>query len=377
MRQIWTIAYNDLRIFLRDKSSIVWLVLIPLAFVYFTSFASRPSSDPHDARTKVEIRNLDSGFLGDLFVETLGQQGIQAIEPEGQSNSQHSIAIPEDFTDKVLDKKVVHIEFMTGPDGGSEPLSALAEASLVRTIIAFNGYLLEHATLHSGEPLTNESMLRIIGTENPVSLQSGFAGKDPIPVGFNMSLPGIIVMYLLMNLLLYGGASMAENRRNGILRRMSVHPLTNTQILFGKLTALMMLACVQIGSMLLFGQFLFGVNIGSQLLPIIVTLLVFSWVSASLGILLGSIIKAEDRVIGISIMIAIPTAALGGCWWPLEIVPDFMQIAAHFTPSAWAMKSLHGLITYGNEWRDVIQWIGVLACFGLVSNLLAIRNFRV
>ena len=40
-------------------------------------------------------------------------------------------------------------------------------------------------------------------------------------------------------------------------------------------------------------------------------------------------------------------SALGGCWWPLEIMPRTAQIIGWFFPTYWAMKALHGVVTFG------------------------------
>jgi len=64
------------------------------------------------------------------------------------------------------------------------------------------------------------------------------AGRRPIPTGFNLSLPGVMVMYLMMNLLIFGGVTMAWERRSGVLRRIAVHPVTQGEILTGKLYGL-------------------------------------------------------------------------------------------------------------------------------------------
>lgn len=41
-------------------------------------------------------------------------------------------------------------------------------------------------------------------------------------------------------------------------------------------------------------------------------------------------------------------SSLGGSWWPLEIVPDFMRTLAHMlTINAWAMdalRSFYGMV---------------------------------
>lgn len=40
-------------------------------------------------------------------------------------------------------------------------------------------------------------------------------------------------------------------------------------------------------------------------------------------------------------------AALGGCWWPIEITPPWMQSLSLALPTGWAMDALHRLVHFG------------------------------
>ena len=69
-------------------------------------------------------------------------------------------------------------------------------------------------------------------------------------------------------------------------------------------------------------------------------------------------------------------AALGGCWWPLEIASPGQQMIALFLPTGWALKALHQLISFGSGLSAVIQPLAMLCGFGVIANLLAARFFR-
>jgi ABC-type multidrug transport system permease subunit len=125
------------------------------------------------------------------------------------------------------------------------------------------------------------------------------------------------------------------------------------------------------------GQYLLGVNVRENLFGIVLILLVFSWVAASVGVLIGSLIRAEEKVVGVGLLVALPMAALGGCWWPIEIVPRFLQIAALATPTGWALSGLHQLITFGGGLAQGGKAIAVLVAFGAAANAAAMRFFRV
>jgi ABC-2 type transport system permease protein len=376
MRSVLLIGHLDARLFLRERSSYIWLFVVPLVFVYFMGLAVRGSSGPSVPRPSVVIDNQDKGFLGGIMLKELGQQGLNVVAPQDAGNADRGISVPADFTQKVLEKKQVKLSFFK-LEGSNDAASSLVEVRLMRALVAMNGLLVEHAVKSNGAPPTEDSLMALMQEPDEVALQSSFAGRRPMPVGFNLSLPGNLVMYLFLNVLMFGGASVANERRTGVLRRLAVNPVTRRDLVFGKIYGLVLLAGVQVVFFMIVGQYLFGVNVRSNLFGIVLTLLVLSWVAASVGVLIGSLVTAEEKVVGLCLLIALPMAALGGCWWPIEIVPKFLQYAALATPTGWALAALHQFITFGGGLAQAAKAIAVLAVFGLAANVAAMRLFRV
>ncbi len=304
MNAILQIARNDLRLFLRERTSWIWLVLLPLGFVYFMGFAARGPGGPVTPTVEVRLANHDDGFLGRLVLEALGEQGLRVVSPE-TAEAKRGISIPAGFTDRVLSTQRVDLEFFkVGED--TDPAAAMVELRLVRALIVVNSLLIEHAIATGGAPPTEEALRDLLRRENPVTLRSSFAGRKPMPVGFNLSLPGNLVMYLLLNLMVFGGATVAAERRNGVMRRLMTQPVRRGELVMGKVCGLVMLGLVQVTIFLLVGQFLLGVNIREHWLAILVTLTIYSWVAASLGVLAGSVIRAEATVIGVCLLTSLP-----------------------------------------------------------------------
>lgn len=376
MKHILDLGHTDLRLFLKHKSAYVWLFAVPLAFVYFMGFANRGAGDPYNRTPPVLIDNADTNFLGRLLLDELTAQKMWLLSPTNRESAARVIRIPAEFTDHALQLKPTKVQFLKQNDSG-EADAALIEVRLVRALIALNGHLLEAATATNSLETLSESKLReIMAKPNPVTLNAKFAGRKPVPSGFNFSLPGNLVMYLMMNLLIFGGATIAAERRNGVIKRLMVHPVTRLELVLGKIYGLMLLGVVQILFFLAVGKFLFRVNLGANLAAVTLVLLVFAWVAGSLGVLAGSLTAAEDRVTGICVLASLLLAALGGCWWPLEIGPPALKTIALCLPTGWALLALHQLISFGSGLAAVVKPLAVLLAFGAVANLLAARFFR-
>jgi len=376
MRRILDIGHTDLRLFLKHKSAYVWLFAVPLAFVYFMGFANRGPGDPYNRKPPVVIENQDTNFLGRIFLDELGAQGMWLLDPTNRESAACTIRIPPAFSSRVLQGQQTKVQ-LSNQSGSAEADDALVELRLIRALIAMNGHILE-AVAQTNAPgaLTKNNLDEIMARPNPVSLDARFAGRQPVPSGFNFSLPGNLVMYLMLNLLVFGGATLAAERRNGVIRRLMVYPVTRGELVMGKIYGLVLLGAVQILFFLAVGKFVFHVNLGANLPGVALTLLVFTWVAASLGVLVASLISAEDRVIGICVLASLLMAALGGCWWPLEIGPPALKVIALCLPTGWALAALHQLISFGSGFGAVLVPLAVLFGFGAAANLLAARFFR-
>lgn len=376
MKTALLIGLHDVRLFLRDRASYIWLFVVPLVFVAMMSLAVPRQGGPADSRPRVVVDNKDAGFMGRIFLRELGQQGLEIVAPDNPRDARRGVTVPAEFTERILATQQVKLEYFTiaGSDTGE---SEIVQLRLLRVLLAMNARLVRLAIESDGAAPTEERLTALMDAKPAVSVAASHAGPKPRPVGFGFSLPGNLVGYIFLNLLIFGGARVAEERRSGVMRRLAVNPVSRMQLLSGKLLGLELLAVVQTVVMLLAGEFIFRVDLAHALPGIFVVMLVFSWVAASLGVLIGFLVRAEDKVIGLCLAIALPAAALGGCWWPLEFAPGILKQAAHFVPTGWALDALHQLITYGAGVSMITTPLLVLVGFGLAANIVAARFFRV
>jgi ABC-type multidrug transport system permease subunit len=372
MKHILLIASNDLRLFFKEKASWFWLFIAPLLFAFFMGM-NRGPGDPSSPRPALLLENKDSGFLGKIFIEELGVQGLRILTPGGSETAERGLRIPADFTAQIAARKPVKLQFFSLKDSPTEA-AFLIQARVTRALVALNGHLLEQ----SGEPeLTENSLRKVMAKPDPIMLESSFGSRKPLPAGYSQSVPGVLVMFVLMNLLIFGGTSVASERREGVLRRFMVHPVSRVELVFGKIAGLLGLGLAQIAYMLIVAMLVMKFRVGSALPLVLLLLAVYGWAAGSLGVLIGSVVQREDKIVGICVLFTLVLAALGGCWWPLEIVPDKVQFVAFLTPVAWAMHGLHQLISFGGGLREILPALGALSIFGAIANLAAMRCFRV
>ena len=69
-------------------------------------------------------------------------------------------------------------------------------------------------------------------------------------------------------------------------------------------------------------------------------------------------------------------AALGGCWWPIEVTPGWMQQLANFLPTGWAMDALHKIVIFGNGPSTIIPHLAIMVAVSMIAAWISAKKFR-
>ncbi len=135
-------------------------------------------------------------------------------------------------------------------------------------------------------------------------------------------------------------------------------------------------ALIQMVLLMVFGTLVMGVNWASQPLALAIVMVASCLAAAALGTMLGTFIKTAEQANGLSIMIGMVMAMLGGCWYPLELFPQVVQQAVRVLPTTWAMNGMLDLLLRGQGVMGILPEAGVLLGFALVFFVVGIWRFR-
>ena len=377
MKNVLWLAWNDVRLTVRDKPAFVWLVLLPIAMMWFFGAvggggASRP------LRLALDVRDEDRGWVARTFVDELRGEVIDLAEPDaapaGDELERRRLVVPAGFTESVLAGNVqkVRIEHVPGSDAEA---NLAVQAHVIRAIARTLGRLAT-ATVEGGA--TPERYREIASRPPLVHLAVSQAGSGtPVPRGREQSVPGMLTMTVMMMTLIYGAVFLTIEKQSGMLKRQALVPLGRGRVILAKLIGRLLLASMQIAILVAAGRWLFGVSWGRSPAGLAVLLLSYAIAVASLATLLGAVVRNPAQASAVGWIIGMVLAALGGCWWPSEVMPDWMRAAAHVLPTAWAMDGFHGLISFGRGFTEVLAPTAALLGFGGAFSLLAARLLRV
>ena len=369
LRDAAFLAIRDLSFLLRRRETLLWTFLMPIAFFYFIGniaggFARVDEPDPIAVTAAP-----DAGFLKDQLTHRLEERRYRIIQSDTYFRQ---LRIPAHFTADVLAGHPVKVEFVRRGSGVYTDDDRLRIGRAVNTLLA------DVVTLSSqGIALTPAAFSDLAKRPRAITVDVTTAGKRRIPpIGFEQAVPGILVMFTLQVLLTVGGVSLSAERRAGILRRLASSPMSRGAVVLGKWGARVLLGFVQILFAMLTGTLLFHVHWGEHLGAILLLLAAYASLTATLGLLLGNIARNEGQLIGIAVTASNIMAALGGCWWPIEIAPPFAQKIALVFPTGWAMDALHKLMSFGESPATVIPHIAAFVALAFIAGYTLARTFR-
>lgn len=302
-----------------------------------------------------------------------GREARAAAGDEAELEPEARLTLPAGFTDSLLAGSRVRVFLHPA----SEDLAS-ARYVEVRAGRAVYGLLADlAATAAAGDSVTPAALRAIAAEPRLVTLDVTDAGRrvEP-PTGFDQAVPGTMVMFTLLVLLTSGAAPLVTERRSGVLRRLASAPMSRGTVVAGKAGARLGLAVVQIAFAALTGSLLFGVRWGPD--PAMVALVLLAWaaVAALLGLVLGNLARSPGQAVALGVLAGNLLAALGGCWWPIEITPPWMQDFARVLPTGVTMDALHRLVSFEAGAASALPHVAVLAGMAAAAGWLAARTFR-
>jgi ABC-type multidrug transport system permease subunit len=386
MRSILRMAVNDVRLTARDRASFFFLLILPVAMMAFFGAmgGGSPSSEP--PRFTLHVVDLDVGWLSRALVGELegGAANFTELTPAAwrqPGERVRTLVIPEGFTRKAMagEQQVVELQKDAGAD---ESFSLAAQVHITRAIVRTVARLAEMQSGSVGDtPREDEAALtefRALAERPPlVTLEAATAGAGtPVPQGLAQSVPGILTMTVLMMTLIYGAVFLTNEKRTGMLRRQSTLPVGRGEIFLGKLTGRLFLVFVQLAVLLPAGRYLFGVHWGSSPAGLLLLLASYALAVAGLSTFLGAVARTTEQASSIGWIASMVLAALGGCWWPAEVMPSWLRTVGHAFPTAWAMDGFHALVSFGRGAEAIVTPAAVLVGFGLLFAGLGARFLR-
>ncbi|WP_067931801.1 ABC transporter permease [Alicyclobacillus kakegawensis] len=205
------------------------------------------------------------------------------------------------------------------------------------------------------------------------SVFSGSAPAGAQSAMLDQVVPGYTVMFVFFIILSMMRRFMSE-KESGILARLMSTPLQPLTYLVGMWVPAIITVLIQCTVLLAFGHLVYHVHLGN-LLAMAVIVLCLAICGTGIGLAVSLLARGENHGRGITMLITLGGAALGGLWVPESMLPHFARVLSHFTPQYWAQQGFQQVMAHGGHTADVVQSLAVLLAFGAAGLVVALWRF--
>jgi ABC-2 type transport system permease protein len=395
LRHIWFIALKDLRLFATDRGAVILFILFPFLFIVMFTFLNIGVTEDTKLQLHLVSQEAEGSFSYQIIdaLESSGDFEIimmdydeahQAVEDEEISGF---IAFPADFTEGIMTGAGTELEVVTDAEATSD---RAALNGLSQTIASRVGaqYVIANATI---ELLIEQGIIApddsaAIGQVIQQILAGGggqsFIEYDTEKVGdveeqspANFIIPGYLVMFVFFAAAV-SAETIVRERQNNTLERLMASSVRRESLLGGIFTGATVKGLIQILIFWVVGLLAFGMELGNSPAAVIILSILMVIVSAAFAIMLATLVKTQRSAGSIAVLASLVLAPLGGCWWPLFIMPDWMQALAKITPHGWATTGFNKLMLFGADFGAVVPEMLVLLGFAALFSFIAVWRFR-
>jgi ABC-type multidrug transport system permease subunit len=193
---------------------------------------------------------------------------------------------------------------------------------------------------------------------------------------FDQQVPGFSVTFLLLGLLLGVSLGLFDERDWGTFDRIRAMPIAPRNVLLGKLTARFIVGMAQMILLFAVGYFFFGMSLGPQPWALLLPIASIVFAGTAFGLIIAGVARTRDSVLPLGAIVIMSMAALGGCWWPIDLEPRWMRTVALALPTTWAMESFNDLMIRQRGVETTLKPAAVLVAYGLAYLAIGLWLFR-
>lgn len=351
---MWHLFVANLKMLVRDRLTIFWALVFPVMFLGIFALFNLDEPPEVDVALVDQANTPFSQALGQAL-DSIALFKVKRVAQEeealaGLRNGDYDLAL-------VL------------PQGLGVPGQTAARAYYSEANVQLN-----QMALGALRRFFDEFNLQAAAVEPAVELLiSPVAGRD---IGFmDFLTPGIVGMALMQYGIIGMATLLVTYREKRILRRIQTTPLPVATFLLAQVAAFLALALTQVAVILGIGQVV-GADLPSTFFWAFPLALLGDLTFLNLGIVVAGLSRTAPAAAGMGNALALPMMFFSGVFFPTEQLPGALAHMVKFLPLAPLVEALRAVLLHRDPLPTLWDEVGLLALWGALSLVLAIRTFR-
>jgi ABC-2 type transport system permease protein len=274
------------------------------------------------------------------------------------------LIIPPGYSDQIKSGGSAQVMFVLDGSDPTVASTALSAAQLIGQ---------EHATQIQAQRLARSAQSAAL--KPPVEVRSR-VWYNPDLVSAYYMIPAVIgtIMYSLTSVLT--ATAVVRERERGTIEQLIVTPIRSWELVVGKMLPYVILAYVMMLEVLAIGHWWFEVPIRGSLLLVLGISGLFLLTSLGIGLLASTFANTQQEAMLVVFMLLLPSLFLSGFFFPIEAMPQFLQLVSYAIPLRYYLVIIRALLLKDVSLAAIQGQVIALAIFGGVLMTAAALRFR-
>ena len=360
MKAYWQVARAQLILFSRNRQVLFWSLVFPIFLMMMLgSFIGGDTQ----LGLNLSIKDEDRSQASEQLIKQLSTQPgfvvsvVNEIETDKKKiengESRMILVIPQGYGETIRTAKTnqTKTDMQLYLDQTNMVISVSGLAAMNGVVDAINAKVLDW---------------------KPAITVSGIGVQSADLRYIDFLIPGIVAMMIMSNNMNGVAGQIASWRERGILRRLQSTPLSSGTFIAGQITARLILNTIQAMIVLLVGFFIFDSSVKGSWWLLILFVVMGTLAFMAIGFIIAGLAKTPESAGPIAGFISFPLLFLGGIFFPIQNMPEWLQPVVKALPISHLSTALRQVMNIGADlsmlWSDAALLGGwLVAAFVIAS----------
>lgn len=367
MQRLFAIARKEVLHILRDRRTLVIMLLMPLVQLFLLGYAATTTlehittavlDEDHSPQSRALIEQFRASAVFMLDEPVATEAEIQALMDRGTVRA--ALLIPAGFGTATLGGRRAAIALIV--DGSDPTVANTILASAQAIAQAYNLRALESYGISRMRAMPLELRPRV--------------WYNPALRSVNFMVPASMALILFVLTMMLTALSIVRERERGLFEQLLVTPVRPLELIVGKILPYIVVALFDVLEVLALGVFWFRIDVHGSVTLLVSLAVFFLLTPLGLGLLISTLASTQQEAMMLAWFITLPAIFLGGFMFPIEAMPPALQLVSRFIPLRYMLHAFRAIVLKGVGLELLWPDVRLMAAFGAAVLLLAATRLR-
>ncbi len=367
MKKAVAVGKKEFRQIVRDRRTLMILLLIPLVFLFLFGYAlnfdiKHVALAVQDRDDSPESRALVSAFLNSGYFDlaTMVRSPADLTRIMDANLARAALIIPENTGRAVRRREAAPVQVIINGDN----------ANTAATVMGY--------ALNIVGSVSQDLLVQQMGTAltPPVTIEPRIWFNPELRSALFL-VPGLVGFIGMITATISTALSVVREKERGTWEQVRMAPIGTVSYIVGKTLPYLGLSLVSSTVIILVSMGLFDLPVRGSWASLLVAMALYLVGALGTGLLVSTVADSQLMAFQMALILAfLPTFLLSGFVFPIQNMPKPVQVVTYLVPARYFLVALRGIALKGvsalTVWRELVA-LAVYACgvLGLASIRLA------